>query len=114
MKPDSSQNAIKQQRLGFYFAIFNFVGMVIWVGIRVYFAIIGDIKADRNFTFGTLGYLPVWVLCWIIGFVSVGNSISQSKRFTSYGTAALIMLAIPAIPVAIMVITSFWQFGKSL
>ena len=78
--------------------------------MRIYYAHVGDLKGDRTFVFNSLGLLPIWVLTWIIGFVIVGNSISKSRQLTWHGVGALVMLAVPALPVAAFVIISFWRF----
>jgi hypothetical protein len=114
MNPDSTENALNRQRLAFYFALFSCFGTVIWLGIRVYLAIVGDTETDLLFVTNTLGFFAIWVLSWIVGFVIVGNSIEKTKRLTTLGIAALVLLAIPATPVVVMVVTSFWRFARNL
>jgi hypothetical protein len=107
--------AIRRQRVAFYFALANFLALVAWNGVRIYLEHRGDSDEARGFGLhpNVVLMLPVWVLSWIIAFVTVGNSIRESKRVTWYGIATLVMLAIPAVPIAMMVFNSFWRFAAS-
>ena len=113
MNVTNPSNVIRRQRVAFFFALFTFVAVVIWIGVRVYFVVVINPDADRQFVFNTLGLVPICALSWIIGFVVVGNSISRSKRLTSYGIAALILLAVPAIPVAAVTFMIYQRFLAS-
>ena len=104
------ETILKRQRVAFFFSLFNFVGLSGWSWMRIYFAIVGDPIGDRAFVFNSLGLLPIWIVSWIIGFVIVANSISKSKRVTWHGVGAIVMLAVPAIPVAAFVFVSFGRF----
>ena len=102
--------APRRQRVAFFFALVNFVGLAVWSWTRIYYAVVGDLQGDRTFVFYSLALLPIWILTWIIGFVFVGNSISKSEQLTWQGVGALVMLAVPGIPVAAFVFISFWRF----
>lgn len=110
---NTEETALQRQRVGFYLALVNFIGLVVCGWVRGYYAVVGDDKGDRAFVYASLCFFPVWVLTWIFGFVIVGNSLSNSGRITWHGVGALAMLAVPAIPVAIMVIIVFYQFLRS-
>lgn len=104
------ETAFKRQRVAFFLALANFLGRAAWSWMRIYYTIAGDPKADRTSVFNTLGLLPIWCVIWIIGFVIVGNSATKSKRVTWHGVGAIVMLAIPAIPVTTSAFISFWRF----
>jgi len=110
MKVEIDPRAREQQRMAFYFALVNFLWLLGNVGARVYFAVLEDPVGDRHFVFATIGWLPVWVLCWIVAVVTVGNSILESRGINWYGVWTVGMLAVPAIPTAIFVICSYWWF----
>jgi len=78
--------AFQQQRIAFYIALVHFLWLLGGVSGRVYFAVVDDPVGDRHFAFATIGWLPVWVLCWIVACITAGNSILESRRITWYGS----------------------------
>ena len=110
----SGTNAIQRQRTAFYFALATFLGVVIWIGIRIHFAILDDPDADRQFVLRSIELVPILGLSWIASFIIVGNSFVESKRLSWYGIITIAMLAVLGVPVAIGVLVSFWHFWVSL
>jgi hypothetical protein len=110
---NDSESHLKEQQVAFYFALFNLIGLELWVSGRAYFYLIGDTKGDRAFTHNTFAMFPFWVLSWIIAFIIVGNSILKYQRISWFGIGALGMLTIPAIPVAALTFITWWKFLNS-
>ena len=112
---NTPENAVQRQRIAFYFALANFLWLAAWVGTQAYLELTGDIFNRRMFVLhpNVTGTLPVAALCWIIAAIVSGNSMWESKRVTWYGAATLVMLAVPATPLAIVVANGFWKFLSS-
>ncbi|WP_010586382.1 hypothetical protein [Schlesneria paludicola] len=84
--------------------------LVAFVSARHYYASRGDSASLRALVGETLKYLPFWILTWIVGVIVTGNSITRARRVTWHGLGALVLLAVPAIPIAILVVVLFWRF----
>jgi hypothetical protein len=112
MDTQSSRDPRQQQRIGLCFASFTFLGVSAICVVRTYFAVVDEPLSDRMFVTdpNLTGLLPFLILSWIFGFITVGNSITASRRVTWDGLVALMMLSVPAIPVSVVVVTTWWQF----
>ncbi len=112
---NTPENARQQQRIAFYFALANFLWLAAWAGTEAYLDLTGDIFNRRMFVLhpNLTCSAPIAALCWIIAAIVVGNSMWESKRVTWYGAATLVLLAIPATPLAIIVASSYWTFFTS-
>jgi hypothetical protein len=101
-----------RQKTAFWLALIDFLTTASWIGIRLCFALIGDSEGDRKFVLNptVLQVFPVVVLIWIVSFVMVGNSVVQSRRATSYGIWASILLTITAVPVVIAIGRTYGKF----
>ena len=112
---NTPENARQRQRIAFYFALGNFLWLAAWEGMLAYLNLTGDIFNERMFALhpNRTCLFPIAALCWIIAAIVVGNSIWESRRVTWYGAATLVLLAIPATPLAIIVASSYWTFFTS-
>ena len=114
MNTPALKRELRQQRISFCLALFNVSTFAAWTNVRAYFAFINDRYSDRIFVGRTLVLLPIWGLCWFIGFIMVAQSVSRSRRTTWYGIVALAVDAVPLIAVAICVVSTFWDFFASI
>lgn len=107
--PDS---VLQRQRVAFYVALAHILWIVSFVGVRWYFSARELPFNDRLFVLhpNTLAMIPLWAICWIVACVLVGNSISASKRVTTYAVGTLVLLSITGLPVAVTVWTAFQTF----
>lgn len=105
-----------RQKIAFWLALTDLMAVAGWTAVRIYFAVIGDTEGDRKFVLNpiVLQVFPVVVLIWIVGFLLVASSLVESRRATSPGLWALILLLIPALPVIRAVAQAYWNFFMTL
>ncbi len=110
------RNAPQRQRVAFYFALASFLWVAAWAGTEAFLDWSGDSFDRRMYVLhpNLIGTFPIAALCWIIAASLVGASVYDTRRVTRYGVATLVMLLIPATPLAIVVIGAWWQFFESL
>lgn len=103
---------LRMQVISFLLAMFNFCTASAWINVRFYFALVGDVQADRHFVSMTAGLAPIWGLCWLVSSMLMLGSLEGCRRITWYGLSAVMINAIPIALVAIIAVASFWKFSQ--